>query len=108
MLFNNFQKIVKTFKHQFLEERAFFKLSSLIESNPRYNVHSASLVNPSLGSIVSWVLGIYQYHRGSRPYSLSYTDRRDIGLAEEECGILNSLDAQLVLNRRFETYISNL
>jgi len=106
LLFHNFLKQVKSFKFQYLEEKLFYKLSSLIESNPRYNVQSASQVNPSLGAIVSWVLGIYQYHRGSRPYSLSYTDRRDIGLSEGECCTLQALDAQLVVNRRLEAYLT--
>lgn len=80
LLFNNFLKTLKAFDFDFLPERIFFNMSALIETNPRYNVHSASQVNPAIGVLLSWALGIYQHHRGSRPYSLSYTDRRDIGL----------------------------
>lgn len=37
LLFNNFLKIIKNFQFEFIDERIFYNLSALIESNPRYN-----------------------------------------------------------------------
>jgi len=84
-LFNiNFMKNVKNFQYHFMSPDIFYALSSLVESNPRYNAQLAAQVNPALGNLVSWVLGIYNTIRVSRPYCLGYTDLQVLNLKQEE------------------------
>lgn len=44
----------------------------------KFTIQAASSVNPALGNLVAWILGVYEFHRFLRGYSLTETDEKVI------------------------------
>ena len=49
-----------------------------LNSGLKYTVKSANQVNPSLGNLVAWILGVYEFHRFLRGYSVTESDEKFI------------------------------
>ena len=102
----NFMKNVKSFEFEFMNPQIFYELSLLIETNPRINVQQASLCNPALGNLISWVIGIYQYIRASRHYCLGYADKNLLKLKKEEIEEAYIIDRKQLYVKHLEQHVT--
>ena len=79
---------------------------SNINSSPglRYTVKSANQVNPSLGNLVAWILGVYEFHRFLRGYSVTESDEKFI-LNKQELKFARKMDDLVLKNFRVMRFI---
>ena len=56
-----------------LTQEKYARFSQMVSSD-KYEIKLANQVNPSLGNLVAWILGVYEFHRFLRGYSISESD----------------------------------
>jgi hypothetical protein len=69
----NFCQKLRDFQLEGLTQEKFAKFSKLI-TNEKYQLKIANQVNPSLGNLVAWLIGVYEFHRFLRGYSITEAD----------------------------------
>eukprot|EP00826_Nyctotherus_ovalis_P050650 TRINITY_DN6239_c0_g1_i1.p1 TRINITY_DN6239_c0_g1~~TRINITY_DN6239_c0_g1_i1.p1 ORF type:complete len:123 (-),score=46.03 TRINITY_DN6239_c0_g1_i1:7-375(-) len=70
----------------------------------RYLVEEARKVNPSLGNLASWTLGVHEFHQYLRKYCERDMDREI--LDEVELEFLHEMDARMFGNFRIFKFVA--
>ncbi|CDW75554.1 UNKNOWN [Stylonychia lemnae] len=109
LLSDNFCQKLRDFQLEGMTQDKFNKFSSLIlsinnNSGPRYTVNAANKINPALGNLVSWILGVYEFHRFLRVYSISSLDEKII-LNKNEVKFAKKMDELILRNLRVMRFI---
>ena len=61
-------------------------------------------MNPALGNLVAWILGVYEFHRFLRGYSITEADEKVI-LSKSELKFAKKMDELILKNFRIMRFI---
>ena len=87
----NFYKLIQNLSLDTISAENFYAAEKLLQE-PNFSGSRVSALSPSLIHIVSWIMGVIEYHRTARMYSLSYydydiLDQKEIEFCEQMDGI---------------------
>lgn len=84
---------------ELLSQEQFLRLEEFTEANKaQFKVQVAKQVNPALGNLVAWVLGVLEFHKFLRGYSLSTADLQLLSPQEQD--FCREMDALTLKNLR--------